>query len=269
MAGDASNPPSSSHVDPGPDLSLIARLEELAASAWPARQTLYHRGWMLRVSGGLSRRANCITPVSTQQQPDIAALPTLVAHSHRLGQSAVVRLRGIPNETAIDDSLANEGWTREGDTEERFGPITPQLVLGADATLSAVVTTEPSAAWLDAYIAWHRLEERRAQSLRSLVALTPLPAAWVQLGNPTPLAIAAVAVDPPIGYLHAVVVDPHQRGAGHGLKVVQATVAAALRLSATHLSINVETTNTPAKAVYSRLGITTELYRCWYRREPQ
>ena len=40
------------------DLDDIVRLEERAFSAWPAPQTIYYGGWVFRLAGGFTKRAN-------------------------------------------------------------------------------------------------------------------------------------------------------------------------------------------------------------------
>ena len=40
--------------------ALVRALEERAFNAWPAHQTVFHRGWVLRLSGGYTKRANSV-----------------------------------------------------------------------------------------------------------------------------------------------------------------------------------------------------------------
>ena len=40
--------------------ALVRALEERAFNAWPAHQTVFHRGWVFRLSGGYTKRANSV-----------------------------------------------------------------------------------------------------------------------------------------------------------------------------------------------------------------
>ncbi|MGY5854023.1 MAG: hypothetical protein RTU92_10685, partial [Candidatus Thorarchaeota archaeon] len=42
------------------DLNLIAKLDQLAANAWPAREQIPLGGWILRANDGITRRANSV-----------------------------------------------------------------------------------------------------------------------------------------------------------------------------------------------------------------
>src|SRR3989344_2454073 len=47
-------------IEPTVPAALIRALEERAFNAWPARQTVFHRGWVFRLSGGYTKRANSV-----------------------------------------------------------------------------------------------------------------------------------------------------------------------------------------------------------------
>ncbi len=42
---------------------LVVALEEAALNGLPALQTEFYDGWIVRMSGGYSRRANCVVPL--------------------------------------------------------------------------------------------------------------------------------------------------------------------------------------------------------------
>ena len=48
---------------------LVARLEEAALNGLPALQTEFYDGWIVRMSEGYSRRANCVVPLYESTTP--------------------------------------------------------------------------------------------------------------------------------------------------------------------------------------------------------
>ena len=50
-------------LDSTNNLELVARLEEAALNGLPTLQTEFYDGWIVRMSEGYSRRANCVVPL--------------------------------------------------------------------------------------------------------------------------------------------------------------------------------------------------------------
>jgi N-acetylglutamate synthase len=65
-----------------------------------------------------------------------------------------------------------------------------------------------------------------------------------------------------------VITDPRRRRQGLGYRVIAALAAWARESGAEAACLQVEAGNAPARALYQRFGLTTELYHYHYRREP-
>ena len=50
------------------DLNLVRELEQRAFRAWPALETHSAYGWVQRISGGYTKRANSINAVSPKSE---------------------------------------------------------------------------------------------------------------------------------------------------------------------------------------------------------
>jgi hypothetical protein len=92
---------------------LVWRVELTCLNAWPALRQVLFGGWVLRFSGGLTRRANSANPLGVGAlDPDrlIAGCEALYRHQ-RL--PTIFRLPSIID-PAIDGRLAARGYSGEG-----------------------------------------------------------------------------------------------------------------------------------------------------------
>ena len=68
--------------------------------------------------------------------------------------------------------------------------------------------------------------------------------------------------------VESVITDEGQRGKGYARRMLNGLFAWAVAAGARGVCLQVEAPNAPAIALYQGLGLTTELYRYHYRREP-
>lgn len=104
---------------PSPDYDLVRALEERSFNAWPARQTVLHDGWLFRLSGGFTKRANsanALAPGATFDGQRAAAEAFYARH----GLATVFRLSPLAPLHA-DRELEAAGYRR----------LDPSLVLRA------------------------------------------------------------------------------------------------------------------------------------------
>lgn len=93
----------------------IVRLEEMNFNAWPALRTVPYDGWLLRSSGGASRRpnsVNCMTPSRLALDEKIA---TVEAIYRRWSRTTIFRLTPLADE-GLDAALAARGYMIEEPT---------------------------------------------------------------------------------------------------------------------------------------------------------
>ncbi|HEV7215678.1 MAG TPA: hypothetical protein VGP33_11200, partial [Chloroflexota bacterium] len=67
-------------LDPAADPMQILATEELSLNAWPADRTLCYDGWLLRLTGGYTRRANSVQAL----YPSALALTDKIAYCEQV-----------------------------------------------------------------------------------------------------------------------------------------------------------------------------------------
>ncbi|MEU1626197.1 GNAT family N-acetyltransferase [Streptomyces sp. NPDC020096] len=240
-------------------------LQELASRGWPALDTERLGDWMLRASGGFTRRANSVLPLGDPGLPLDAAIQRVRDWYGERGLVPYVQAAtGTKDcDERLDAELARDGWTAEAFTLVYTGPIAP--VADGPGAERVTLSRVPDAAWLGRY---HRTGELAEAAVR---VLTGGPSVWfatVPGGARGPAAIGRCVVDGRWAQFGAVEVDPRYRRAGLATAVMAALARRALDEGATGGYLQVEEENEGARALYAGMGFTTH-HGYHYRRAPQ
>jgi len=243
---------------------LVWRVEETCLNAWPALRQVLYGGWVLRFSGGLTRRANSANPLAAgglDADTFIASCESLYRYQ-RL--PTIFRLPSIID-SAIDARLAAQGYTSEGLSLVLHGDLgTVQAVRDPDVQL----LPRPTPQWFAAMAQLQRHTKKEASLYRQIVGCLAIPAAFAIRSDERGIAALAYGAihDGRICY-ESVVTDPSRQRRGYARRVIGSLAAWAADRGARGACLEVEAANTPARALYESLGFE-ELYRYHYRRAP-
>jgi ribosomal protein S18 acetylase RimI-like enzyme len=243
------------------DLTLIREVEQAALRAWPALEQCDEAGWLVRLAGGYTKRANSITAL----QPCAPASEAQVALCE-----ALYRERGLPPIFRLVEPLAPEGLddllARRG-----YGVVEPSLVLAAP--LSALGIAQPRhplciehdiESWLAAYQAVSGSALPQAAHGRILAAI----AGRVQLATirqeGAPVACALAVAEGAYVGLYDLAVAPAWRRQGLGRALVMGLLRWGCDAGAAWAYLQVVEANAVARALYEGLGFQ-RLYGYWYR----
>ena len=110
--------------------------------------------------------------------------------------------------------------------------------------------------------------KKQAQLYRRIVRALAIPAAFAVLIDDGGIgALAFGAIHRGLICYELVVTDPQRRRRGYARRIIASLAAWAMERGATGACLEVEAANSPALALYDRLGFS-ELYRYHYRRQP-
>jgi GNAT superfamily N-acetyltransferase len=242
--------------------ALEWRVEETCLNAWPALREVLLDGWVLRFSGGLTRRANSANPLRPVSQVD---LPACEALYRRLGLPTIFRVLSL-TDPVIDDRLAQAGYAGEGESLVLYGPI-EDVEAARDPDVRLL--DEPTEEWFAAMAALQNHSSEQTAIYRKIVGQLAIPAAFTMLSD----ARGAVAVA--YGALHngllcyeSVITDRRRRRQGSGRRIIKALAAWASDQGAVGACLEVEANNARARALYDAVGLNKELYRYHFRRQP-
>lgn len=237
----------------------IRALEERAFNAWPARQSVLHGGWVFRLSGGFTKRANSVNAIE-----DGASFSGVRAAAEALyarhGLPPVFRMSPLAHPDA-DRELAEAGYAH----------FDPSLVMAAgldaaQAHAGVQIDSVPTAAWLDGFAAANGVHPQNHVTHHGMVNAIALPCAFASLRDGAGRTIGfglAVLERGAIG-LYDIVVDPALRGQGHGRSLVCALLQWGRDAGAVSAYLQVRAQNAVAQRLYAGLGFG-EVYGYHYR----
>ena len=239
-------------------------LEELALNGWPALQTVFYDGWLLRFADGYTRRANSVNPLHASLLPLEEKLEVCRAVYAARGQAVIYKLADGPQHAELDRVLERTGHPLEASTSVQTADLADQT-----SAFDPAVTMSPSVSdtWLDDFCSLSGTADTHRQAMRSLLQAIAPAHVFASLRVEGEVLAAGVAVcERDYVGLFDIVTASHARNRGLGRRLVGHLLAwgQARGARAAHLAVMVD--NLPALRLYAGFGFR-EAYRYWYRVE--
>jgi GNAT superfamily N-acetyltransferase len=242
----------------------IRILERKALRAWPALETRTHAGWVQRLAGGYTKRANSINALEegalfTQEVKNALEVPY-----RECGQPAIWRLTPLAPPEA-DEGLAAAGYRRIDESLVQEAPLdhgsTGRFIMDPEVRIAAT----PSPAWLAGFAELSPVAPpHRATMARMLGAIAaPVAFAWVE-DSGGPMAFALGVADGEHVGLFDVLVAPRARRRGLARRLTASIGAWGRTQGARSIYLQVVATNEAALPLYASLGFET-VYSYAYR----
>lgn len=251
--------------------ALCWRAEDAAINGFPALRRALLDGWLLRFSGGTRRTPNSATPLRNGPWDVDALVAGAEALYRRQGQRAIFRIPSFID-PAIDERLAALGYSAEGASRVIYGDIddivsAPVPAAGPEVGTRLLPCATP--AWFASLARLQQQTQEQADVYHQIVESIVLPVAFAEITVAGETAAAAY------GVIHhgllcyeSVVTEARHRRRGHARRGLAALAQWARKNGAICAGLQVEAPNAPARALYHDIGLTTELHRYHYRRQP-
>jgi ribosomal protein S18 acetylase RimI-like enzyme len=243
-------------------VSDVVAIEDAMGRAWPALEVVRDEGWILRASGGLTRRGDSVLarPGGTSPLAERIARAEAFAAAH--GERTFFQLSPA-SEPGLEEELVRRGYIHEALTSARVAPLAPIAGAASEVTL----TEEPDADWLGLWDDAEGYGARLPLAQRILAAIDQ-PRAYALLRHEgEPVAQARAVADGELCGFFAVATRPTHRRRGLAAACIGALAAWGLEQGASTAYLLVQRDNGPALALYRRLGFE-ERFAYWYRARP-
>ncbi len=230
----------------------IVRLEEMNFNAWPALRTAQYDGWLLRSSGGDSRRVNSVNPMTPGVIPLSEKITTAEAIYAGWGRDAVFRLTPLAD-PGLDEALVARGYVVEAPTFVQVANVSAEAV-PADLR----IFTAPDDAWIGAAAGIRGLDGEAAEVFAAQHRAVAVEAGWALLvEDGKPAAVGVVAIERGWAGLLGIYVAKFARRRGFARRISQGLLAHAHAKGASRVWLQVEQANSAALPLYAALGFRT------------
>jgi len=264
---------------------LIRRVEEASMNAWPALHQLLLDGWLIRLSNGFTKRANCVVPLYDAltdslgkpggAQDDLAKIRYCENLYAREQLQTVFRLTSHQPLSALDALLDDRGYELIDETQVQLLNLsTAQPTTQASAkepdtpppSQHAELRLVPAPQWLREYARLAEMPGPASELHATLIrAIRPDCAfAWLVVDD-EPVACALGVLEHDLLGLFDVITARAHRGQGYAGKLLRELLAWGAQQGVQHAYLQVIADNDSALALYQRLGFE-HLYSYWYRR---
>lgn len=242
-------------VPPGPAQTIEAReLERRMVDGWRPIEVASMGDWLLRASGGFTRRGNSALPLGDPGRPLTAAIAAVEDWYAARGLAARLQLTIDGTESPLADALTARGWRAEIGVHVMTAELAGVLRTWRGVDDGVRVDPAPDERWLALY----RSESGPLPDVgpRELLVNHPTAGFASVRDEDDCTAVARASVDGRWAGLFAVEVAPGQRRHGLGKAVSVGALRWAAQRGARRAYLQVAHGNDPALALYDALGFT-------------
>lgn len=241
---------------------MINQIEEIQFNAWPALRSMAYDGWILRLSEGVTRRSNSISPIN-KSHLDVHEKISYCEKLYRdAGLPVIFKLTRDVYPVDLDSILEQKGYAFDAETSvqvlnlSNIDPCSDDLVR---------ITNDLDSSWLEHFIDHNGYDKNKLDQygniIRQIKPLTGFADLYVQ-GQHAGCGLGVVQ-DDFLG-LFDIVIAPEYRQKGLGKELVNSIMAWGKDQGAKTAYLQVMTDNPAGLNLYRRLGFK-EIYKYWYR----
>ncbi len=247
------------------DDDFLWRVERACLDAWPAETETEQQGWLLRHSGGPTRRPNSLNPTRNAARNCGALIDAADAFYTARGQRPIFRQLDIGPD--IGKELDKAGYGGEEGRSQTL--LAEEITVPPDAPCHKVTLSPvPSQGWIAARHALSGTPPEDRPYYNKMLPLIRGPVCFAALeAEGVPCAQAYGTIQQGLLVLESVVTDAACRNKGYGRTVVGALLGWGKKMGAEAACLQVVADNDPALALYARLGFSKTLYDYHYRRK--
>jgi GNAT superfamily N-acetyltransferase len=245
------------------DHEQIRQLEMLAHHAWLAEEKLRIGGWLLRADHGVTRRANSVLPLGPPGLSLQFAIESAIDfyESRELIPRFQLTAASLPEE--LDSELDSGGFSVGLQVEVWTAQISN--LLSAQSVCISGTLQEATEEWIDVFASASGHDASTIGTRLSIMSRTLQPSAYSLASvEGHPAAVGFGVVEGAWLGIFGVAAHPEFRHRGAATSVNRELGVWAQTQGAEHAYLQVETTNRPAKNLYTKLGFKHS-YTYWYR----
>jgi ribosomal protein S18 acetylase RimI-like enzyme len=251
------------------ELALIRELEGVASRAWPARITKDLGGWLLRATGGITRRANSVLPLGKLNEANLEDAIEIVLKFYteqNLPPRFQMTRASLPKE--LDNVLADHDFKVEMHVLVETAALDASdsiIIINQNSDLDVCIQSTPSNDWFEVYAMGTGYDEFSIETRKEIMARVPYQKAYAEVRiNGEIVGLGFGVVEGEWLGLFSITTLSYYRRRGIASAISCKLAQWGKVNGATKAYLQVTEGNEPAIELYHRLGFR-EYYRYWYR----
>lgn len=248
-------------------MSLCAHLDQLMHRGWPALTNIDVDGWVVRLAGGVTARANSVLPARCPHDLE-ASLREVETLYEDYGMPAAFQISPAAQPAVLDALLAERGYERRSPTLVWTAHASRALQKLALSPLDVALSDEADEGWMNC---WWSVDGRGDHAARAVAGriLASGPALYATAYDTTSVAaVGRLALVGAWGGVYCMAVRQDARRRGYGKAILRALLEEAGKRGVQHLWLQVVEENTAAQSLYQQAGFS-EMSRYHYRIRPR
>lgn len=239
--------------------TLACAIEEMSINAWPSFRQVLMGGWVLRFADGYTFRSNSVQPIYGCDEDVSEQVRRCEAMYASMRLPCAFKVSPAVQPPDLDALLETSGYRVHTPTSVRVLGDLPEPI--GDAGLSI----EPLDAWIEAYSSVCDLSDAKRRLHAGIVERIPLPiCTMVAREDGVPVACGLGVLQGDYVGLFDIHTAQSMRRMGLGTRVVRGILGWARGRGASKAYLQVVRDNSPAIALYDKLGFR-HAYSYWYR----
>jgi ribosomal protein S18 acetylase RimI-like enzyme len=236
-------------------ISLVD-LDALIRQGWPPLRSVPVDGWVVRLSEGITQRANSVLPIASPPDLD-AALRRVESLYQEQGLATTFQLSPAAQPEGLDLVLAERGYELRSPTLIQVAEVDALLARLPVTAAAVTIAEQPDEEWMDL---WWSVDGRGGVDARAVAwrILTGGPARYISIRDDAGVvAVGRIALVDDWGGIYCMAVRPDARRRGHATQVMRALLESGAELGVRRAWLHVVAANQGARALYEGAGFVT------------
>ena len=254
-------------------------IEELTMNAWPSLQTLLFNGWIIRMAGGYTKRANSINPIYSYENNYKANLINSICSSEiKLNEKinycenlfksnnlpTVFKIIDCEEYNILDKELEKLNYNKVDLTSVQICNEIKQTLIHEKLIVENKITDN----WEKCFYSCYNIDNiEKMEIIEKMLKNIKRPIICVhKTVNHNSIGCGYGVIERGFVGLFDIIVKEEYRGKGIGKEIVETILTESKKKGVNKAYLAVVDNNIVAKNLYQKIGFN-EIYKYWYRKK--
>jgi GNAT superfamily N-acetyltransferase len=238
-------------------------IEELTMNAWPSLQTILLDGWIIRMAGGYTKRANSVNPMYSYDN-NLDKKISYCENIYRNNNLPIIfKIIDCNEHKIIDKRLVELNYSKIDTTSVQIYDKIGQI----NSKMTNIIDTKFTDGWKDCFYQCNNMInletketiENMLKNIRNDIISV------YKTKNGIFVGCGYGVIEHGFVGLFDIIIKEEFRGKGYGREIVETILARAKETGVNKAYLAVVNNNLIAKNLYGKIGFK-EIYKYWYRK---